>query len=61
MACLSPERVDAREREVGSRDCVIVEAEAMLCCEKDEGGDVLEPGRGDSVLMGVCDGTGVRC
>lgn len=40
IACLSPERCEAKEREVGSRDGVIVDVEAILCCENDGGGAV---------------------
>ena len=38
-ACLSAERWEASEREVGRRACVMVDVEAMLCCEMEAGGD----------------------
>ncbi len=38
IACLSAETELAKEREVGRRDWVMVEAEAMLCCEMEDEG-----------------------
>lgn len=55
-ACLSPAKDDAKEREDGRRDWVIVAVEAMLRCEEEEGGDDLEGGD-NAVVALVCDET----
>lgn len=60
IACLSPERVAASEREVGSCDGMTVEAEAMLCCERDDdGGDEADGCDGDGAagwVVGAAEG-----
>lgn len=57
MACLSGERPDVREREVGRRDCVIVEVEAMLGWEMVGVGLDLAGSGGGVELTWLCNGS----